>query len=346
VRIWRYVDLARALALVALAASVALLGNYLRPGPGLCPFNSSCEEVLFSRFGHLLGVPLPVIGVLAFAGIFALLCYPCSWSAQLLVPLALAVAAGGAAFLFLQVFVLGRLCAFCLVIDTSAILIGLIQVARRWLGPWPSLGRQALAIWLGAGAMALGLGAALGLAGGDPDSLNDGQTPPELAALWLPGRVNVVEVADFQCPQCRRMHPVVMELVRTERERIQFVRITAPMPSHRQARDASRAFLCAQHQRKGDEMAEALFAAPTLEPEICERFAAALGLSVMPFRACVADPATDERLDEDVAWVRAATPNGLPAIWIQNRLFSGVQPLGALRQAVSDAAEQLENRTP
>ena len=66
--------------------------------------------------------------------------------------------------------------------------------------------------------------------------------------------------------------------------------------------------------RSMNRIADALFLAPSLAPDRCEQIAASLGLSPPAFRACAADPATEERLDADVAWVRAASPGGLPVV--------------------------------
>src|SRR5262249_43822533 len=149
---------------------------------------------------------------------------------------------------------------------------------------------------------------------------------------------------DFACPHCRRMHPVMKQLVEAEGDRIHFVRLTAPMPAHAQARPASRAFLCACEQGKQSEMAEALFTASDLSPEQCERPAAGLGLSLPEYRTCVADPATDAQLDAVLAWVKEASPNGLPVVWVQDRTFIGPQSLEELRWAVRLAESRMKDR--
>src|SRR5262249_40942163 len=141
------------------------------------------------------------------------------------------------------------------------------------------------------------------------------------------------------CPHCRAMHAVLVRLLAEEKDnpRLHFVRVAVPMPSHARARPAARAFVCARAQGKADEMAEALFAAPDLAPEGCERLAAARGLSLPAFRACVAAPETDRLLDADAAWVRRASPRGLPVVWVQDRMFFGAQRLETLRAAVRAA---------
>ena len=328
----------RLLALVALAVSAALLVNHFRPNPRLCGYESDCDDVLSSRFSSVLGVPLPLVGLVTFGAIFGLSLSTGRRAVRLLGPLTVAAGVGGLALLLLQVFVLYRLCRFCAVVDGSAVALAVVHLLwGRRVAPAPEARLRPL--WLAAAVAALGLGAAFGAAGSRPQE-ESRPSPPEVTALWVPGKVNVVEVADFACPHCRRMHAVLTRFLAEEGDRVHFVRLAAPLPAHPQARPAARAFLCAGEQGKGDEMAEALFLAPDLGPEWCEQIAASLGLSVPSYRACVAAPGTDARLDADVAVARNASPRGLPIVWVQGRMFFGLQPIEALRAAARAAERQ------
>jgi uncharacterized membrane protein len=325
----------RLLALVGLAVSAALLVNHVRPNPRLCGFANDCEEVLTSPFSRPLGVPLPLVGVVVFGTLLGVSLFPGSRAGPLLRPLALAVGIGGLVLLLVQGLVLQRFCRFCAVVDLSAVAAGVVQLVWGG-GAGATVPGRSRAWWLAGAGLAAGLGAGLGAAGG-PAGDDDQPPPPQVIALWVPGKVNVVEVADFECPHCRRMHAVVSRFVDEEGDHVHFVRLTAPMPAHPQARAASRAYLCGAAQGRDDEMAEALFRAPDLGPEACERIAAALKLSLPEYRTCAADPATDARLDADLAWVKAATPRGLPVVWVQGRKLQGVQPIKALREAARAA---------
>jgi len=333
--------LIRLLALIALAVSVALLVNHVYPNARFCAYGSGCDEVQSSAFGHPLGVPLPVVGVVAFGAIFGLSLFPAGPSLRLLRWLSWGAGAGGLALLLIQVVLLRLLCRYCAVVDLSAVAMAVLQLV--WggrAGPIPEARGRPL--WLAAALAALGLGAAGGALGSRADADN-GPPPPEVTALWVPGKINVVEVADFDCRHCRRMHAVLRQFLAEQGDRVHFVRLTAPMPVHPQARAASRAFVCAREQGKGDEMAEALFRASDLSPEGCERLAAALGLSVPAFHACTAAPATDAHIDGDVAWVKVVGRGALPLVWVQDRMILGVQPIEVLRSAAR-AAEESDRR--
>jgi uncharacterized membrane protein/predicted DsbA family dithiol-disulfide isomerase len=330
----------RPLALLALTVSVALLVVYLRPELRLCGYQSRCDEVLSSPFGRVLGVPLPVAGIVTFGLIFGLTLVPVPRLSWWLRPLALAAGAGGALLLVLQIVVLGRLCPGCVIVDVSAVLLAVVELCWGPAGrPVPAPGNRGRLLWLAAAFLALGSAAAVGTAGGPPGP--DGPVPPQVSALWIPGKVTLVEVADFECPHCRQAHVVLKHLLREEGDRVRLVQLTAPMRAHRNSRDAARAFLCAGQQGKGREMAEALFGVETPTPGVCEGLAESLGLSPPVFRTCVAAPETDARLDAETAWVKEASPEGLPVLWVQRRRLYGPQDLETLRLAVRAAEQDL-----
>jgi uncharacterized membrane protein/predicted DsbA family dithiol-disulfide isomerase len=330
------VRISRALALLALAVSAALFIHSVQPNGQLCPFAAECEQVQASPFGQVLGIPLPAIGLLAFGLYFGLTLAPLTYG-RLCGPLAVAIAVGGAVLMIVQFSIIRHVCAMCLVVDSTAVLIG---ISWLWARREPDLAtvrmRQVYA-WAAAGAVALVTGVVLGAAG-SPEIT--GPAPPQIRALWTPDKINVIEVADFDCPHCRRMHSTLMQFVKEQGDQIHFARLTVPMPAHEHARDASRAFLCAQKGKEGDAIAERLFRAVNLEPQACEQLAAAIGLSLPEFRACVRDPAVDRQLDADKEWVQAASPRGLPVVWIQDRMLFGEQSLDQLREAMRKVAPE------
>jgi uncharacterized membrane protein/predicted DsbA family dithiol-disulfide isomerase len=328
----------RVLALIALTLSAALLVNHIRPNPSLCGFESNCQDVLQSSFARPMGVPLPLLGLVLFAVVLGASLWPDGRAGRLQRPLTLAAGGGGLTLLLLQLLVLQRLCRLCAVVDVAAVGMAVVELTM-WQKAPAAPDSRLRPLWLVAAVAGLGFGTLLAVAGA-PRSEETLPPPPEVTALWAPGKVNVVEVADFACPHCRRMHAVLTRFLAEEGDRVHFVRLTAPMPAHTDARHASRAFLCARAQGKGDEMAEALFLAPMLDAESCERVAASLQLSLPAFRACSAAPETEERLDTNLAWVRKASPHGLPVIWVQERMFFGLQSIEALRMAARDAQRQ------
>jgi protein-disulfide isomerase len=154
-----------------------------------------------------------------------------------------------------------------------------------------------------------------------------------------PGKLTVVDFVDFECPYCRMTHAALEPLLEARAGQVRVVRRQVPLPMHPHAHDAARAACCGEEQGKGEAMTNALFSAPVeeLTPEGCEKLARSAGLSIDPYRACVADPKTDQRIEADRATFRAAGGYALPTIWIGVQELVGAQPADAL-QKVIDAA--------
>jgi uncharacterized membrane protein/protein-disulfide isomerase len=337
---------ARLFTLAALTGSLALAVKQWNPQSGSCGFYGDCDHVLHSQFSQGLGVPLPFLGVAAFATIFGISLFPARRTMPLLCLLTLAAGLMGLVLILSQMFVIRNLCPYCLFVDASALFAAFFAVGGNWREPFRSLSGRALCVWLGSAVAAVGVGATIGGVVSWKSPEQTPTAPPQVTRLWTAGKINIVEVADFECPHCRQMHAVLMQLLAEEGDNVRFVRLTAPMPSHPHSRHASRAFVCAQEQDRGEEMAEALFVAWDLTPDGCEQLATSIGLSQPAFRACVVAPDTDQRLNADVEWVKVASPRGLPVIWVQDRMLFGVQPIEALRDAVREAERQIQQHTP
>ena len=114
-------DRLRALAALATLAGVLVAGYltmvHYRESSPVCPVGGSCETVLESDYAELVGVPVSLLGLLAYAVLLALL----AWDAPLARLAAAALAFTGLVFsLFLlgvQAFALETFCAWCLVND-------------------------------------------------------------------------------------------------------------------------------------------------------------------------------------------------------------------------------------
>jgi uncharacterized membrane protein/predicted DsbA family dithiol-disulfide isomerase len=330
----------RIASLAALACCVALLTTYLRAGSLVCSYEFDCDDVLSSPFSNIAGVPLPVFGLLGFAAILASSFSVRPWSALLLRILAPLAAIVGAMLIMIQVFVLNSICPYCMVVDSCAIIVGLASLGWR---PDNSamVSRPVLFGWLAAMLASLGLGTALGTMGNTKRPFLNTAMPPQIRTYWVPGKVNIVEITDFQCPHCRRMHLILSEFLKEQGDNIHLTVVAAPMEKHPQAKDAARAYLCAQEQNKGEEMADKLFEETDLRPAACEKYAASLGLSREQFRACVQSPQTDAKLDADKDWLSKASSEGLPCLWIQDQRLWGVQQSRDLAIAVATAEQRL-----
>jgi predicted DsbA family dithiol-disulfide isomerase/uncharacterized membrane protein len=325
--------------LVAVAVSAALLIDYYQPLPAFCDVGSGCYKVRASGFGSILRVPVPLIGLIAFTSLMAISLVKNDAARQLTRVLAWIGGLFGAGLLAFQGFYLHVFCKLCVAVDLSAIVAA---VAAIFVSPSADDAPASSPRWLWPVATAFAMVAPGAWAQFQPSP----PVPPEIANLWMPGKLNVVEFADFQCPYCRELHPSMSQLLHEYADQVHFVRLNVPLASHPNARNAAKAYCCADEEGKSEQMADALFQSPDLSPEACERIAVSLGLSPATFRACVASPATSARIDQEYQLARSAGLAGLPTVWIGDKGYVGLQSIATLRAAFAEAAHGKPTRLP
>lgn len=325
----------RVVVLVALAFSGALLADYLAMDPAFCSPGSGCGAVRRSGFGYLpfagSHVPVPALGLAGFGALFVVSLAPARALPRGALALVAAVGGlAGLALLAVQLFVIGELCWMCAVVDVAGIVAAAVALAP---GPTDAPPRDPFAGWAWIGLAALLAGAPLLWARWRPEP----ELPAGIRAVHQPGKVNVVEFADFQCPFCRRLHPRLKALV-ADRGDVHFQRRHFPLDSHPGARPAARAALCAEAQGKGEPMADALFEAESLTPAGNRAIALRLGVDAARYDACLVDPATDARIDADRRLLLEAGLLGLPTTYVGERRLVGAQPDEAFRDALEVAS--------
>jgi len=320
--------------IVALGVSMALLLDSMRPQPAFCVSGSGCDQIRKLGLGRVAGVPVPAIGLGAYGSLLLL-----SFVPSLRQLTAIASMIGGLLGLGLigfQALVLGILCKFCVVVDLSAMLAGGAGYA---LLKDESAGHDhGLLAWVGLLLAALGLPPALAhLAPPVP-------VPRTVQALQKPDMVNVIEFSDFECPFCRLTHPALDAALHHATDlKINFIRKTMPLPSHLHARDASRAYLCAESLGKGSEMADKLFAGSLSELGIRLAYGE-LNLPEEDFKKCLEDPATEAKIEASIGFVRSSNFQGLPTVWVNDQLLLGAKTedeyLAAFRKAAAGSKNE------
>ena len=156
------------------------------------------------------------------------------------------------------------------------------------------------------------------------------------------GKVTVIEFIDYQCPFCRAMEQTLGPFIAEHRDQIHLVRKHVPLPSHRHAKRLAAISICAEEQRAGDAMHEALMATGDMSPEAVTELARQAGLDEDQLAACSKSPAVTERLAEDDEAFSKAGGNGVPMIFIGRRKFVGLTPIEALEDALQKALAETE----
>ena len=325
----------RLAAVLALGVSAALLVDYISSSPTFCGVGSGCAVVRSSGFGYVsvLGqtVPMPVFGLLGFA---LLLGVACSRKLARFLPW-LAVPAGvfGFGFLAIQAITIGHFCWLCVSVDTLGIVAAVCSVLHRrgegdsfedfglrW-GTWPFLGVFAVLAPLSW-----------------PQLRPSAPVPAGVQQLYVPGKINVVEFADYECPFCRRLHPELQAVVDSYPGKVNFKRLNLPLKSHEFAHGAAQAQICAREQGKGDQMADRLFAAEDLHPSSNRELAKALGVELSVYDRCIASGAADKIIEAESKILLDAGLQGLPTTYVGAKTILGAQPEEVFRDAFERAA--------
>lgn len=143
--------------------------------------------------------------------------------------------------------------------------------------------------------------------------------------------VTIVEFSDFECPYCGAAAPVLHRTLREFEGRVKLVFKQYPLDQHPRAAVAARASYAAGRQGKFWEMHDLLFENQrALEDDDLERCATQLGLDLARFRADMASPEAQARVDQDKAEGRRVGVQGTPTVFVNGRRFGEpMQSLGA-----------------
>jgi protein-disulfide isomerase len=163
--------------------------------------------------------------------------------------------------------------------------------------------------------------------------------PPAIAKFHVPGKINVVEFVDFQCPHCRFFHPRLKAILAEYGDRVHFTRLDLPLQSHPLARGAARAHVCAAARGKGDAMADALFETEDLEEAGLIKAGEKVGLDGAELRRCLAAPTTEAAVvRSERILLDANLLEGLPTTFVGSTMLVGTQEDATLRDAFDRAA--------
>ena len=126
-----------AAALVAVAgAAVAGYLTYVhfRPDALVCTGGGGCEAVQESRYAELVGVPVALLGLLAYAAVLALVVWDVPVARTLAAAIGLSAVGFAAYLLVLQAFVIDAWCVWCLVNDLVVVPLLAVVTAMRLRG--------------------------------------------------------------------------------------------------------------------------------------------------------------------------------------------------------------------
>lgn len=155
--------------------------------------------------------------------------------------------------------------------------------------------------------------------------------------------VVIEEFADFQCPTCATVHPMMNEITSTFGSRIKFIFRHYPLTQmHKNAYDAAVAAEAAGLQGKFWDMQNIIFqnqktwsTAPNA-PAMFENYAQTIGLNLEQYKDDVAGMRAKQRVDADLQRARSLNLDSTPSILINGRAVPPDQmSVEAMKQIIS-----------
>jgi protein-disulfide isomerase len=134
--------------------------------------------------------------------------------------------------------------------------------------------------------------------------------------------VTVVEFADFECPFCQQMAPLLDALWEKRQASVQFVFKFMPLAMHPHGELSARAAIAADRQGKFWEMNRRLFGAGSkLDEGDLDGYASELHLEMDRFHNDMRSEATSQRLATDRKLADALGVKGTPTLFIDGREY-------------------------
>lgn len=141
-----------------------------------------------------------------------------------------------------------------------------------------------------------------------------------------PGAPVLVEFMDFECEACGAFYPVVEQIREQYAGQINYVIRYFPIASHANAMNAALAVEAAAQQGQVEDMYHRMFQTQaewgeqqTSQADLFRSFAEELGLDLAAYDDAVADPATQERVQQDLDDGQALGVQGTPTFFLDGQ---------------------------
>jgi len=148
-------------------------------------------------------------------------------------------------------------------------------------------------------------------------------------------KIVIVEFADFECPHCALVSPMLGDLVKAHKNDVAVYFKNFPLPHHQFARSAAQAAIAAGRQNRFWEMHDLLFSHQgSLNDARFIEFATKLALDVERFKKDMADPAVAAQVERELKEGLEAKITGTPAIYINGAPYLDEKTPEKLKAAV------------
>jgi protein-disulfide isomerase len=150
-------------------------------------------------------------------------------------------------------------------------------------------------------------------------------------------RITLVEFADYECPHCKRVQPVLRQALDEFKSDVKLYFKHYPLGGHTNARIAAEAAVAAQRQGKFWPYSDQIWAhAESLSPAVLEQIAKDVGLDVERWRKDVESEDVKARVERDHAEGMALGIAATPTIYIDGREFTDAREIDSLRDWLNE----------
>jgi protein-disulfide isomerase len=148
--------------------------------------------------------------------------------------------------------------------------------------------------------------------------------------------VTVIEYADYECPYCQQIKPVIDRITKEYQGKVAFAFKDVPLPMHANAQKAAEAAHCAGVQGKFWEYHDRLFATKQYAVDALKQHAQALALNQPAFDQCLESGMQAGRVKAHVDEASAIGLPGTPGFFVNGRFLNGAVDYQALRQVIEE----------
>jgi protein-disulfide isomerase len=150
-------------------------------------------------------------------------------------------------------------------------------------------------------------------------------------------KVTLVEFADYECPHCKRLQPVLRQIVDEFHNDVKVYFKNYPLPQHTNARLAAEAAVAANKQGKFWVFQDKLWdKQDELSPAEIEKLAKESGLDLAKFRADLDSAAVKDRVQKDRLDGQALGLQATPTLYIDGREYTDPKDTESLREWIKE----------
>jgi protein-disulfide isomerase len=150
-------------------------------------------------------------------------------------------------------------------------------------------------------------------------------------------RIALVEFADYECPHCKRVQPVMRQAVDEFKNEVRLYFKHYPLPNHTNARLAAEAAAAAQKQGKFWQYSDGVWAqSENLSPAVLEQIAKEVGLDVEKWRKDLDSDEIRNKVQKDRAEGESLHIAATPTIYLNGREYTDNRDIDSLKDWISE----------